>query len=70
MPSIIVEANAILAIYNYSLDWHDLPKAKAVGLMMQSSNGVMIPRRAGEIFEEMVYGCGLTVIMATNGDVK
>ena len=61
-PSIIVEAKAILALYNYSPDWHDLPKAKAVGLMMMSSNGVMNPLRAGEIFEQMVTDSGLTVV--------
>jgi hypothetical protein len=61
-PSIIVEAKAILALYNYSPDWHDLPKGKAVGLMMMSSNGVMNPLRAGEIFEQMVTDSGLTVV--------
>jgi hypothetical protein len=59
---IIVEAKAIVALYNTKPGWHDTTKEEAIGFLVKHSHGAMRWRRAEQIFEEMVNSSGLTVL--------
>jgi hypothetical protein len=59
---IVVEAKAIVALYNSKPDWHDNTKEEAIGFLMKHTDGAMRWRRAEQIFEEMVTSSGLTVL--------
>ena len=59
---IIVEAKAIVALYNTKPDWHDNTKEEGAAFLVKHSHGAMRWRRAEQIFEEMVTSSGLTVL--------
>ena len=55
-------ARALIAV-SENPDWHDLPVARAVGIMMANSRGTTNPNQCREAFCKMVREVGLEPII-------